>query len=612
VRFAVAALFLCVISPALAETLPNDAGIVNVRDFGARGDGQTDDTKALLAAIGAASAGDTGRTFWHDRFVYLPDGTYLVSDTLMKRDSNGRFGLGLIMVGQSQHGTVIRLADHASGFGDTAHPRAVIFTSSKLLDTGGNKNYRDLGEGNDAYMNFVKDLTVDVGVGNPGAVGIDFLANNIGAIRNVTLRAGKDSGAIGLSLMRKWPGPALIKGMRVEGFDIGIAVAQTEYGLTFDHIVLEGQRTEALRNDQNVLAIHDLTTRHAARAIVNAGAKGFIAIADSTLSGDIVNHGVVTARDLTTDGRRISGILRDGNWTESHPPKRALRFFDDADTTRQAAKRWANVLHFGATRDPDGDSTNGLRRAFASGAAVVYLPHGVYAIRDAIDVPPTVRRIVGFNTAIKVLRHRQPGFSRDEGMLRVLTDGASLSIEGLIFDNSNMGQQVAIEIGGARQVAIRDVVGEGVTLLDRKTGGGRTSLEDVCCGLFKVAGPQPVFAEQLDTEGGGVRIQNRGGTLLILGLKTEGINTVLDNRDNARTEIFGGLIYMVRPNGDISIPAFRNDNSWFAASFAEESLRPNSRYQTYLVDGDKTVRPEQFPERGFGRTVPMLIAAPRQ
>lgn len=41
----------------------------NVRNYGAKGDGKTDDTKALQAAIDAQS------------FVFLPYGTYLVSDT---------------------------------------------------------------------------------------------------------------------------------------------------------------------------------------------------------------------------------------------------------------------------------------------------------------------------------------------------------------------------------------------------------------------------------------------------------------------------------------------------------------------------------------------------
>src|SRR6185312_3076874 len=148
------------------------------------------------------------------RIVYLPDGTYLVSGTLLKRYANGRFASGMFLMGQSRAHTVIRLADHAPGFDDPHQPRAAIFTASKLLDgtaTSGGKQYERLGEGNDAYMNFVQDLTVDVGSGNPGAIGIDYLGNNIGAVRNVTLRAGPGSGAVGLSMTRKWPGPALIQ-----------------------------------------------------------------------------------------------------------------------------------------------------------------------------------------------------------------------------------------------------------------------------------------------------------------------------------------------------------------------------------------------------------------
>ena len=61
---------------AAAEPLPEDSGIINVHAFGARGDGKTDDTAAILAAI-AAGGGDTGRAFWQDRIIYLPAGTYI-------------------------------------------------------------------------------------------------------------------------------------------------------------------------------------------------------------------------------------------------------------------------------------------------------------------------------------------------------------------------------------------------------------------------------------------------------------------------------------------------------------------------------------------------------
>jgi hypothetical protein len=108
--------------------------------------------------------------------------------------------------------------------------------------TSGGKDYTHKGEGNDAYDNFIEHLTIDVGNGNPGAIGIDYLANNLGAVRDVTVRAPGDSGAVGIAMLRKWPGPALLQQVNVQGFDTGIAVGNTEYGVTLDHIRLSGQR----------------------------------------------------------------------------------------------------------------------------------------------------------------------------------------------------------------------------------------------------------------------------------------------------------------------------------------------------------------------------------
>ncbi|MBU6507493.1 MAG: hypothetical protein KGQ82_08335 [Alphaproteobacteria bacterium] len=615
-----------------AEPLPADSGIVNVRDYGAKGNGRDDDTAALLRAI-AASGGDTGPAFWQDRIVYLPDGTYRVSGTLLKRYADGKFASGLILVGQSTTGTVIRLKDDAPGFGDPRHPKAVIFTSSKLLDgtpTSGGKDYIARGEGNDAYMNSVADLTVDVGNGNPGAIGIDYLANNIGAIRNVTVRAPDGSGAIGIAMTRKWPGPALLQNVTVDGFDTGIAVAQTEYGLTFEHIRLEDQRGAAIRNDQNVLALRDLTVEGRAPAIVNAGSEGFIAIDGGhfRLAGDPVgianaveNAGVIVTRGLAldrnppADALHLTGVLEgSAQWRPTVEPAWLPQPVDDPPPVHVPVAQWANATRFGAVADPSRDSTDGLRRALASGAAVVYLPHGIYSISGTIDLPASVRRIVGINSTIRIVANRPPGFDRGRGMFRVASTGPPVSIENVAFDNSNRGDQLAIEISGPRDVLIRDVVAAGVTLLDRTPGGGRVFIEDVCCGRIQIAGPHAVLARQLDTEGGGVRITNLGSPLWILGLKTEGVCTIVDNRDGAHTDIFGGLVYMVRDSGGDTVPAFRNSRANLSASFTEESLRISSRYSVYLADeaGTALVRPSAFPARGFGRLIPDLTAGSGQ
>jgi hypothetical protein len=59
---------------SLAELLATTDEVFNVKSFGAVGDGVTDDTAAILAAIAASGPGDT---------VFLPAGTYSISDTIV-------------------------------------------------------------------------------------------------------------------------------------------------------------------------------------------------------------------------------------------------------------------------------------------------------------------------------------------------------------------------------------------------------------------------------------------------------------------------------------------------------------------------------------------------
>ena len=152
---------------------------------------------------------------------------------------------------------------------------------------------------------------------------------------------------------------------------------------------------------------------------------------------------------------------------------------------------------------------------------------------------------------------------------------------------------------------LRDIVTAGTSLLYRKPNGGRVFIEDVCCGALRIAGPAPVIARQLDTEGDGTRIVNDGGNLAVLGLKTEGDCTVLENRNGGRGTVLGGLLYIVR-DADPRIPAFRDSGAGLSASFVEESLRPGSHYAVYAQSPGRRVRASEFPSRGSGRIVPWL------
>lgn len=64
--------------------------IISVKDFGATGDGVTDDTAAIQAALDAAFA----LTPQHSASVYVPPGIYLLTSALTMRSDTGIFGHG--------------------------------------------------------------------------------------------------------------------------------------------------------------------------------------------------------------------------------------------------------------------------------------------------------------------------------------------------------------------------------------------------------------------------------------------------------------------------------------------------------------------------------------
>ena len=100
--------------PADNVIFPADARIINVKEapYGAKGDGTTDDTAALQAALDGNPA--------RGAIIFLPNGTYLVSGDLHwpKSSSGGGYMKDTIMQGQSEAGAIIRLKDNTPAFGN--------------------------------------------------------------------------------------------------------------------------------------------------------------------------------------------------------------------------------------------------------------------------------------------------------------------------------------------------------------------------------------------------------------------------------------------------------------------------------------------------------------
>jgi hypothetical protein len=81
---------------------------INIKDYGAKGDGVTDDTKAIKAAIAAAPPYAGGFIGLGGVAIYFPPGNYIISETIEIDRNCWLYGAG-------RDGTTgIRLADHSN------------------------------------------------------------------------------------------------------------------------------------------------------------------------------------------------------------------------------------------------------------------------------------------------------------------------------------------------------------------------------------------------------------------------------------------------------------------------------------------------------------------
>jgi hypothetical protein len=163
-------------APPRGIVFPNDpeAVIDLKRDLGAKGDGIHDDTEALQRGIHLSCGRGTNRT----KVLYIPNGVYRVTKTLIVNSPEDRAGVGPWIYGQSRDGVIIKLDDGVN-------VGAVLQTHPRDENPGSA----------DWFMRTIYNLTIDVG-NNPNTDGIRFFSNNTGILKNVRVRG---RGRIGIN-----------------------------------------------------------------------------------------------------------------------------------------------------------------------------------------------------------------------------------------------------------------------------------------------------------------------------------------------------------------------------------------------------------------------------
>jgi hypothetical protein len=581
---------------AVDKSLPADSGIINVKNYGAKGDGIIDDTLAIQTAMTSNSRG-----YGQKRTIYFPNGTYLVSRPLEWRNSQGNWWPFLIFQGQSRTNTIIKLKDYSLGYSDINAPKAVIITASE------NPSSPD-GGGNQAFFNSIYDLTVDTGSSNPGAIGINYIANNKGAIRDVTIRG---QGSVGLSLSRAWPGPCLIKNVRIEGFDIGIASrSHFQYGVTFEHITLVNQKRLGIANDNNVLSIRGLTSSNSVPVIRSRAGYGLVTLIGGNFSGGssalsaIDNIGALYTRNITTTG--YSSVIKHndtvvpGTTVSEFASNPVLHLFPsqqkslklpimDAPEFNEHVSNWKSVTAFGARPNDNIDDAAAIQAAIDSGASTIYFPTGAYVITKTIRVRGKLRKLVGMDAFIYPFSSLPLALRYEPG-----TAGP------LIVERLNVNGW--IEHASGQTLVLRDC-GHGNYRATK--GAGSLFGENVMIGQWRFESGQNVWLRQLNTEfTKATRIVNNGAKLWILGLKTEDPYTVIETKAGGKTEVLGGLIYPGQ--GATPVPAtdvaFVNNESFVSLIYVTAVDTGGQDYTNHVRETrggvTKTLIKSAIPNRG--------------
>jgi len=580
---------------------PGDSGIVDVTKppYNATPNDDKDDTQAIQKALDDNPSGN--------KIIYLPNGVYIVSDTLRWSSGphSGWAWKRTILQGESQNGTIIKLCDNCPGFSDPNNPKAVIWTGQRPAQR---------------FRNAIRNLTVDTGKGNPGAIGIQFIANNQGTLREVTIRSGDGEGVIGLDLSYTDEiGPCLIKNVRIVGFDLGIRLAYAVNSVTMEHITLEGQKRYGLENRGQCLSLRGLVSRNRVPAVANTGQVGVLALFDAVIEGHdeaanqpaIINDGFLFARNIKVTGYKVAIENRVGDKRVhealfvdefvSHPilslfpsRKRSLRLpiEETPEVPWDDLKDWVSPTHFGADATGKVDATEAIQKAIDSGKPTVYLPNGTYRVDGTVLIRGKVRRIIGCEARIV-----------GKGLWRFV-DGESpiVVIERMEQPSGGGPEQFPIEHASSRTLVIRHcIIGRYFN-----TDTGDLFVEDVCGGPWEIRN-QRVWARQLNAEQPTTKIVNDGGQLWILGLKTERPGTLIETRNGGKTELLGGFCYAT--GGPKTEPMFIVDNAAAAFVIGESCFNNNPFIELVKEKRGNEVRilkRGQAPTRTGGSVLPLF------
>ncbi len=513
----------------------------SVKNQGAKGDGVTDDTAAFRKALAVRR----GAPFEY-MVIYVPAGTYVVSDTI-------HWGRRTWFVGDGAGKTIIKLKDNCQGFNKPGNKKPVLWAADKMTSYGGDSR------ANAAFGNYILDMTIDTGKNNPGAVGIDYITHNYGYVGDVVVRSGDGSGRIGIDLSSTEFGPGMLRRVTIEGFDTGILTTANVSHSTLVDITLKNQNKVGIHNRFPV-TIHNLVSENKVPAIRNDGGIANLALVGAKLTGGSPQHcaieqvkgsGILSHVEtrgyraaLKENGRVVPGasidekVLGPQHKVYQGTPLRALALAESPPPIfEEPRSKWKVV------DDSAEDDTQAIQSAVDSGARTLFFkPGGDYDVTETIRVRGNVRRMIGFGFGTKIRGPGRAFVEADKPVLRFEGEGEHpISVEWISAD----GGAIGVEIATPRTVYFQSNDWTGF----RNTPEARKIFIDEGLGYSTFVAPAKVVVRQCNMENNPfnnakasrVYIRNRGADVCVLGFKTEAPAIHAITTDGGKTEVLGGF-----------------------------------------------------------------------
>jgi hypothetical protein len=354
--------------------------------------------------------------------------------------------------------------------------------------------------------------------------------------------------------------------------------------MTFEQIALKHQKKAGILNQNNVLSIRGLTSENSVPVVQSKGQTGLVTLIDGNFTGGsasesaIDNQGALYARNLKTSGYQSAIKDVPGTYQSEFVSQAAMSLFPSAQSSLRLPVEdtpefhdsnlgnWASVTEFGATPNDGVNDTEAIQAAIDSGKSTIYFPTGYYRVSDTIHVRGNVAKLVGMQSRIE--SYQETPFNNpneEKPYLRIEKTNANA----VIIDHLNTGGRlddgaIGVEHASPKAVVIKDSSSVGKLPYRNTEGAGKLFLENVDSGNWRFDHPQSIWARQMNPENRGLKIENKGAKLWILGLKTEKPGTVIETTAGGQTELLGGLIYPTRP-----VPA---DQPAFVSRESKESL----------------------------------------